>query len=469
MFKNILKHIGKSHFYTTLLTLAIPVSIQNAVSSSLNLVDTFMIGQLGEVSIAAVGLANRVFFLMVLTLFALSSGTAIFTAQYWGKKDIRHIGKVMGIALVLNMMTALTFSLAALAIPDAIMRIFTEDSQVIAEGCAYLRIVAFSYILTGITMLYAFVLRSIEQVRIPMYASIIALGLNTFLNYCLILGHFGFPALGVEGAAIATLIARVIEAVIIVSITYRRKYPAVKLSDFMKIPRELIHQFFVTTMPVVANEFSWALGMTTYSIIYGRMGTAEVAAVNIVNPVEQISSSVFFGIASATSVMIGNQIGAGREDTAFSYAKKLSVLGPVGTLFMGGLIALHAHQITSVFRVSPEVRMFALNMLFVLCCVLWIRVFNMINVVGVLRGGGDTKFSMYMELISIWIVGVPLAVLGGFILKIPVYWVFALVSLEEVFKMILGLYRLYSKKWIHNLVEPANPQEEGCCEKLPAA
>ena len=456
----------RRHFYHTLVKLAIPVAIQNTITSSLNLVDTIMIGQLGAVEVAAVGLANRLFFVLILTLFALSSGTAIFTAQFWGKKDIQHIGKVMGVALALCIGIASVFSIAALLIPAGVMRIFTTDAAVIEQGVVYLRIVAFSYVLTAFTMLYSFVLRSVEQVTLPMYASTIALGLNTFLNYCLILGHFGFPALGVKGAAIATVIARVLEAAIILYVTYRKRYPAVKLADYMGISPTLIKQFLTTTLPVVANEVSWVLGITTYSIVYGRMGTFEVAAVNIVNPVEQVSSSIFFGLASACSVMVGNQIGAEREDVAFSYAKRFTLIGVLGAVFIGGIIALNALRITSVFKVAPEVRMFAMNMLFILSAVLWARMFNMINVVGVLRGGGDTKFSMYMELLSIWGVGVPLAFLGGFYWKFSVYWVFALVSLEEVVKMGVGLYRLHSGKWIHNLTHLAGPQETECAEKL---
>lgn len=457
---------NKRHFYQNAAKLAIPVTIQNTITSSLNLVDTIMIGQLGGVEVAAVGLANRLFFVLILTLFALSSGTAIFTAQFWGKKDVRHIGKVMGVALVLGVGITLIFSAAALFIPEWVMRIFTTDAAVIAQGALYLRIIAFSYAMTAFTLLYSFVLRSVEQVKLPMYASTTALGLNTFLNYCLILGHFGFPALGVKGAAIATMIARVLEAVIIVFFTYWKRFPAVKLADFLGITPTLIKQFLATTLPVVANEVSWVLGITTYSIVYGRMGTFEVAAVNIVNPVEQVSSSIFFGLASACSVMVGNQIGAEREDLALSYAKRFTAIGALGALLIGGVIALNAFRITSVFKVAPEVRMFAVNMLFILSAVLWTRTFNMINVVGVLRGGGDTKFSMYMELLSIWGLGVPLAFLGGFYWKFPVYWVFALVSLEEAFKMVIGLYRLLSGKWIHNLTHLAGPQETECAEKL---
>ncbi|MBW2367293.1 MAG: MATE family efflux transporter [Deltaproteobacteria bacterium] len=455
----------KRRFYKTLFQLAVPITIQNTITSSLNLVDTIMIGQLGATEVAAVGLANRLFFIFILVSFAISSGTAVFTAQYWGKKDVAEIGKVMGIALIFNGVIAVLFSIAALIDPAKVMAVFTTDAQVIHQGSLYLAITAFSFLPTAITMLYSFVLRSTGNVTIPMYASTSALVLNTVLNYCMIFGHFGFPALGVKGAAIATLIARFIEMAFIVSVTYLKRLPAVRWRDFLSVPTGLIKTFLITTAPILANEFIWVMGNTTYSIVFGRMGTAEIAAVNIIKPIEEISFSLFFGLASAASVMIGNQIGAGNEDIAHAYAKRFSIIGPVGAVVAGCLIALNAHHVIHLFRVPREVLDFSINMIFILSVVLWIRIFNIISIVGVFRGGGDTRYSLYIEALSVWVVGVPLAFLGGFFWKLPVYWVFALINLEEVFKMIMSLYRLYSKKWIHNLVGGTTPPKAMKYEK----
>jgi len=443
-------------FYKTLLSLGIPITIQNTITSSLNLVDMLMIGQLGTNEVAAVGLANRFYFIFILITFALSSGTAIFTAQFWGKKDIQSISRVMGIALILSIIISFVFTVVSVSVPGFILGVFTEDSQVIAEGVPYLRIVGLTHVMLALAMLYIFVLRSTGHVMIPTYIIIGALSLNTFLNYCLILGHFGFPAMGVKGAAIATLISRFVEAGLIVLISHLKKYPVVRLQDLRQIPRSLIKQFFRTVMPVIGNEFFWVAGVTTYAVVYGRMGTSEIAAVNIIQPVEQFCVSVFFGLASAASVMIGNKIGEGFEDIAISYARRLTIIGIVGAILAGVLIFFSGPLIVSIYQVSAVVRDYAVNMLMILSVLLWIRIFNLIAVVGVLRGGGDTKFSFYMEMANIWIVGVPLALLGGFVWKIPVYWVYALVQIEEVTKMVLGIYRIYSKKWIHRLVQIAD-------------
>jgi len=445
--------IFNDSFYKTLLSLAIPVTIQNTVTSSLNLVDMIMIGQLGTNEVAAVGLANRFYFIFILITFALSSGTAIFTAQFWGKKDIENISRVMGMALILSILVSILFTVAALGFPGFIMGVFTRDTRVIAEGVPYLRIVSLTHVMTALSMLYIFVLRTTGQVMVPMYVSIGALSLNTFLNYCLILGHYGFPAMGVRGAAIATVISRFIEAGLIVLISHLNKYPLVRYRDLYTIPVPLIKQYFKTTLPVIGNEFFWVAGMTMYAVVFGRMGTTEIAAINIIQPVEHICTSIFFGLASAASVMIGNTIGAGHEDIAVSHARRLSVIGVIGAMLNGVIIFFIGPYIVSMFNVSTTVRDFAARILLILSFLLWIRIFNLISVVGILRGGGDTKFSLYLEMISIWGIGVPLAFLGGFVWKMPVYWVYALVQIEEVLKMLVGIYRIYSRKWIHNLVD----------------
>ena len=454
--------IDRQFFYRTLVSLAVPITIQNTITSSLNLVDTVMIGQLGTVEVAAVGIANRVCFVLILILFAISSGTAIFTAQFWGKKNIEDIGRIMGIALILGIVISILFSMVTLWLPEKVIGIFTPDRQVIAEGSAYLATISFSFVMMALTMIYAFVLRSTGQVLLPMYASTGALGLNTFLNYCLIFGHFGMPALGVKGAAIATLISRIIEAGLIVLITYWKKYPAFRPGHLAAISRDLIKRFFVTTLPVIANELFWVLGMTLYSIVYARMGTEEIAAMNIIGPVEHLTIGFFFGLASAASVMIGNQIGAGNETAVLSYAKRFCVFGVTGALLGGILIFFTASPVAMLFKVTPIVQDYAIKLLVILSIVLWIRIFNLISIVGILRGGGDTKFSLYLEIIAIWAIGVPLAYFGGLVWKLQIYWVFALVHAEEAFKMIVGLYRLYSKKWIHNLASPTDPDPPLC-------
>lgn len=419
--------------------------------SSLNLVDTVMVGQLGAVEVAAVGQANRFSFILILTLFAVSSGTAIFTAQYWGKKDVARIGNVTAIALAFNLTIASGFCLAALFFPKQIMYAFSKDPQLIAAGADYLRFVAPASVFGVIPMLYSFVLRSMGNVRLPMYTSILSLSTNTALNYCLIFGKFGFPALGVKGAAIATVISRVIETGVMLWFSRNKGRPLVAFRDFITISPVLLRQFATTALPVVVNEVAWVLAVTMYAVVYGRMGTADVAAMTILNPLEQFAASCFFGISSATATMVGNKIGAGDNDTAYLYAKRFAIVTPLGAMVVGGLVALAAPYAVLWFNVPAEVQTLSRYCLYVLSAALWMKMFNMINIVGILRGGGDTKFSMYLEMCAIWLLGVPAAFLGGLVWKLPIYAVFALTMFEELCKMLVGIHRIVSRKWIHNL------------------
>lgn len=428
----------------------IPVTIQNIFMSSLNLVDTIMVGQLGATEVAAVGQANRFSFILIIVLFAVSSGAAIFTAQYWGKKDVARIGSVTALAFTLNMTIASVFCLAALFFPQQIMFAFSKDPELIAIGAEYLRFVAPAFIFGVLPMLYSFVLRSMENVTLPMYTSIISLSSNTALNYCLIFGKFGFPALGVKGAAIATVLARVIETGVMLWFSRNNGRPLVAFPDF-RISPVLIRQFITTALPVVVNEVAWVLAVTMYAVVYGRMGTADVAAMTIMNPIEQFAASCFFGASSATATMVGNKIGAGESEAAYLYAKRFAIITPLGAMAVGGLVAISAPYAVRWFNVPAEVQTLGRYCLYVLSAALWMKMFNMINIVGILRGGGDTKFSMYLEMGAIWLLGVPSAFLGGLVWKLPIYTVYALTMIEELCKVLIGIHRIVSRKWIHNL------------------
>lgn len=428
----------------------IPVTIQNIFMSSLNLVDTIMVGQLGATEVAAVGQANRFSFILIIVLFAVSSGAAIFTAQYWGKKDVARIGSVTAFAFALNITIASGFCLAALFFPTQIMFAFSKDPELIAVGAEYLRFVAPAFIFGVLPMLYSFVLRSMENVTLPMYTSILSLSSNTALNYCLIFGKFGFPALGVKGAAIATVLARLIETGVMLWFSKTNGRPLVTLQDF-RISPVLIRQFITTALPVVVNEVAWVLAVTMYAVVYGRMGTADVAAMTIMNPIEQFAASCFFGASSATATMVGNKIGAGESEAAYLYAKRFAIVTPLGAMVVGGLVALAAPYAVRWFNVPADVQTLGRYCLYVLSAALWMKMFNMINIVGILRGGGDTKFSMYLEMGAIWLLGVPSAFLGGLVWKLPIYAVYALTMIEELCKMLIGIQRIASRKWIHNL------------------
>lgn len=441
-------------FYSTMIGIAIPIALQNLISSSLNMVDTVMIGRLGEKEIAAVGLANQVFFLFILLLFGINSGCAIFTAQFWGKRDILSIRKVLGIALLSGTIISLFFSSAAFFIPQVLLRFFTQDKAVILLGSEYLKIVSFSYFVTAISFSYGFASRSIGQAKLPMVVSGISLLFNTGLNYLLIFGRFGFNPLGIRGAALATLIARSIELLIMLMLIYRNgDVLAGKLKEMLNFNRKFAKTLYRTAMPVILNEGIWSLGMIMYMAAYGRLGTESIAAVQIANTVQNIFMVVAMGLGNSCAVMLGNEIGAGHKENAINYGNAFIALGISCGLLVGILLAILAPFILSFFKVSSIVHDSAYKLLLIMGISLTFKFFNTVLIVGILRSGGDTKFSLFLEMGSVWLFGVPVAFLGVMLWKLPVHWVYALISIEELVKSFIGLPRIISRKWVRNVVE----------------
>jgi len=446
------REIKNKIFLKTLVKLALPIALQNLILSSLNLVDNIIIGGLGEVAIAGVGLANQYFFLLNLILFGITSGSAIFTAQFWGNRDIPNIKRVLGLSLITGCSAAFLFFLGGVCFPQQILGVFSRDPEVIRLGGKFLRIIAFSYVITAVTFSFSFTLRSVGQVKTPMMVSVIALGINTALNYILVYGYFGMPKLGVEGSAIATVIARIVECGLLIGIVYKKKYViAGKVKEFLDLTEIFVKKFFKVTLPVIANEGVWALGVSLYAIVYARMGTDVIASTNISSTIEKIVWVLFMGLGNACAVMIGNKIGEGNEKEAFAYAKRFIIIGPALAMIMGVVVYFASGWSLKAYNISPQVYYYAHRNLMVFSFFLWVKVFNFTSIVGIFRSGGDTKFCLIIDTAGVWVIGVPLACLGGLVLHLPIYWVYLLVYVEEVFKLIVGLPRIYSKKWIHNL------------------
>ena len=449
-----LNHLKDKIFYKTLLSIALPITIQNLISTSLNMVDTVMVGRLGETEIAAVGLANQVFFLFILLAFGINSGASIFIAQFWGKKDIINIRRVLGIALMAGGFVSLIFAAGALFVPEFILSIFSRDQKVILLGSQYLRIVSFSYLATTISFAYGFASRSVGQAKLPMYVSAISLLCNTLLNYLLIFGKMGFPVMGIKGAALATLVSRLLEMIILLIIIYKKgETLAGKINEMFDLTRTFIKKFFDTAMPVILNEGFWSLGMVMYSIAYARIGTGAMAAVQIANTIQNLFMVFNMGLANASAVMLGNELGANHRDQAIKYGYNFSVLGPAVGVALGIILYISAPLVLSFFRISATVYGDTYKIILVMAVTMFAKMFNAIIIVGIFRSGGDTKYALALELCSVWLIGVPLAFLGAFYWKLPVYWVVALVHLEEVLKAIVGIPRVLSKKWAKNMVD----------------
>jgi len=448
-----LSFLGDKVFFRAMTALAVPVAFQQLITAGLNLIDVLMVSQLGDASIAALGLANQIFFLLILFLFGTTSGMAIFTAQYWGKGDVENIRKVLGICLALAVSAAALFSLAATLIPERLMSFYTEDPEVIQLGSEYLRIVGLSYVLTAISVSYISVLRSITQVTMTVIVAVCALALKTAIGYTLIFGHFGLPALGVRGAAMGTAIGWAFESILLLILIYARKTPlAANPLTFFHFERSFLFNVLRTSMPAAINEVVWSVGITTYNAVYARIGTDAIAAIQINATIEELVFVLFIGLGNACSVMVGNKIGEKEKETAFEYSRRFTILA-VALSLMGGVVVIFARDlVVGLAPLSASAAFNLRNIMLVYAVSVWLRVFNFMLFIGALRAGGDTRYAMFTELFSIWVIGVPAALIGGFVLHLPVYYVYAMVLLEEAAKAVIIFRRYISRKWINDLV-----------------
>ncbi len=452
IFRKVVQFYKDPDYFNNVQKIAIPIIIQQLMFSGLNMLGVILIGQKGDASVAAVGLAGQIAFLLNLVHFGIISGAAMFTAQFWGKRDIPNLRRVLGLCLMLAISASLIFFTLSQLWPSQILHIYSKDPIVIELGTSYIRTFSWTFLFFGITFSYALVMRSTGNVKVPTTVSVGALLISTFLSYSLIFGKFGFPELGIQGAAVAAVIARFLECVTLLSVTYAAKLPvAASLRELTDFDREFLRRVIKPMLPVILNELFWSLGITTYNIIYGRMGTQSYAAMNIVSTIEQVGFVIFIGISNATSVLVGNRIGSGKENEAYLYAGRSLGLGILGGILLGLVLQLVKVPVLSLYKVSPEVIQDASRIINVVSFFLWVRVNNMTTVVGILRAGGDTRFSLFLDGIIIWIVGVPMAYFGAFVFHWPVYLVYLCAMSEEATKWILGINRYFSRKWINNL------------------
>lgn len=441
-------------FLKSLWVLALPITLQSFITSSLNLIDNVMVGKLGEASIASVGLANQYIFIFSLCLMGINAGASVFMAQYWGKKDIKSIKRILGLDMNIGLVVSALFALAAFLIPEQIMSVLSKDQAVIELGAGYLRIVAISCVFTNFTQVFSAGLRSTEQVKVPMYASLIGVLTNAVFNWIFIFGKFGIPVMGVYGAALATTIARVVEMTYIVGYVYFTKnMVAAKLKELYSFNMDLVKTYFKTSWSVIANELIFSIGMTAFSMAYARIGTNAVATMQIATTLNNIFTVLLMGMAAATAIMIGNKIGADEVGEAKKVARNTGLLTPVISAVLGVAIWILAPMVLRPFNVGPETYVDTLIVLRMMAVFLPIRAFNMVMIVGVFRGGGDTLYSMLVQAGTLWLYAVPLAFIGATTLGMSVIYVYLLVCSEECVKIVFELKRLKSGKWIHNIIQ----------------
>ena len=441
-------------FYKDLWIIALPIALQQLVTSSLNMVDTLMVGKVGVDAVAAVGDSNQYYFLLNMVMFGIYSGGMVYFAQFWGKKEIRNIHRLLGFTLVLGIGLAAIFTGLALLIPEQIIRIFTQDVAVQELGAKYLRIACLSYPFMILSFGFSMGLRAVEKPKFSMIASIIALTLNTILNLILIFGLFGFPQLGVIGAAIATLVSRIVEFILVIGFAYlKTETMNPKLSMLLAFDRELINKLIVTSLPVVINECFWGLGTTAYMVIYGMINVESISIMNIVNSIFNIFFIAAIGVGNASTVMLGKKLGAGEKEKSYQDAILFLKVGIVLGIISGLLLVMCIPVMLQLYKdFEPSTLTLMSHVLIVFAVGLTFRFINIINIVGVFRAGGDTKYAMILELGVLWTVGV----LGTFIavkfFHAPLLIVAIIVQLEEVVKVFFGMFRVRSKKWINQLV-----------------
>lgn len=439
-------------FYSNVARLVMPMAIQNLINVGVTSTDVIMLGKVGETALSGVSLANQVYFILSLLFFGLTSGACVLTAQYWGKKDTRTIEKVMGMSFRISLLAAAVFTLAALVFPALLMRIFTTDQAVIEAGVSYLRIVAFSYMLSAFTNVYLNIIRSVEKVVIATVVYGTSLLANIIFNAIFIFGLLGVPAMGAVGAALGTLLARTIEVLIVV-------FYAVKMNDVVKIrwrdffvkDKALGKDFFTYAFPVLLNELAWGAGMAAISAIVGHLGSSAVAAHSVAQVCRQLSMVIGFGISSAAAIMIGKAIGEKKEELAREYGRrfvKIAVLCGIG----GGLLILGISPLVkSLLNLTPLAKSYLTAMMLIMSYYVVGQSVNTTMIVGIFRAGGDTRFGLILDVSVMWLCSILGSAVGAFVLGIPMPWVYILLCSDEIIKIPFSVYRYKTYKWLRNV------------------
>ncbi len=443
-------------FARNVFMVALPMILQQLVAASLHIIDGLMVSGLGDAAYSAVTQANRVTFMFNLFSFGTCTGGAIFLSQFWGARDVRRMRHSMGLSMAFSVIVAVFFMSAALLFPRQIVSCFLPEGTSFELAVKYLRIVAPGYLFTAIDGVYGTTMKSAEKTYIPMIAGFVSIGTNTLLNYAFIFGHFGMPAMGVEGAALATIISAAVSMLINICFAYGLRLPAgARPSEWICRDREFVRKFTKTVVPVIFNEGLWAVGTTMYSVFYGRMGDASVATMGVCNTINDLIWVVIFAMMNATAIIVGKALGAGSRERAYLYAKRMMAGAMAAGVALGVLVIAIRWPLVNIFSgLSAEVREKAQLILFLGGLTIWFRAFNTINIVGVLRSGGDTVFSLLLDVGTLWLVGVPAVGVAALVLHWPLEWVYVCTFLEEFVKLLIGLPHFRQKQWMNVLTEP---------------
>ena len=443
-------------FYRTVIALVVPMALQNLINVGVTAADVIMLGAVGEDALSGASLAGQVQYIMTLFLFGLTSGATVLTAQYWGKGDKDAIEKILGIAVKTAVFVTALFTAAALVVPALLLRIFTSDPVVIAEGIKYLRIVAFTYVMIGITQAYLYIMRSVERVIVATVVYLLSLVCNIIMNSIFIFGLFGLPAMGVSGAALGTLCARILEVVLVAGYArFFNKDIKLRLRYVLHTDKVLFGDFMKYALPVVINEVMWGLGTAANTAILGHMGSPVVAANSVAQVARQLATVVSFGLSSAAAIYLGKTIGEKRMEHARAYAKRFIGLSLIMGV-LGGAVILIASPVASAFlSLSAEAKDYLRIMFFVMSYFVVGQAFNTTMVVGIFRSGGDTRFGLILDVSTMWCCSILLGFLAAFVFKLSVPIVYMILMSDEIIKIPITFWRYRSCKWLRDVTRDA--------------
>ena len=446
--------MDKRKFYSLTVRTVLPLMLQSILNSSVNFFDQVMVGKLGVSQIAAVGAANKIYSLFYLILYGTCCACVMFISQYWGRREIDGVRKIMGMTFTVTIPLGVFVTMGTCFFPRQCMALFTKDVAVIHYGTGYLRALSASYLLLSFIYPINYLLRGQTRVKIVLAASTCSVFMNIIANYMFIFGNFGMPRLEVVGAAIGTVATRVVELTILLIYLYISRNEAV--TDIRAMFRFTVNEFvyFIKkVIPLASNEFFWGLGTSVYLIIYGHMGTDELAVMSIMNTLQTMVQTFGLSLSSSAAVIVGHEIGKGNRTTVNEYSKRFHMIA----IMMGAAVG------TAVFLLVPLiVKAYSLNglrtgkmlsqTLIIMCMYLPLSSYNSMNIEGLFKSGGDIRYVLLMDMGGIWMVGMPLQFILGYVMKLPLVIVFLVYVIVEIYKMILGIIRYKSGKWLHTLV-----------------
>lgn len=448
---NFRKYIGDKAFYKETLSVALPLMLQQLIMCSVNLVDNLMVGQLGDAAIGGVGVANRFYMIANFSVNGFIAATAIFIAQYFGAKDDDHLKQTFRFSIWGAIALMAIFTLVSLFNPTLIISFFTNDIAYISQGDAYLQMVAYSFLPAALTMVLASALRTIGETKIPLKVNMIAVFTNCFFNYIFIFGHFGAPAMGVVGAAMATLISRSLECCILLVIIWRYDFPfKTKINDIFKIEFKLMERITIKAVPLLANEILWSCGQAMLLKLYATRGADVITAYSVSGTVTDIFFSLFAGMAGATAIIIGQRLGANKLEEAKVHSYHLIFFSIVLAVIFGILMFGSSFVIPGLYDLTPHTHELAANLIRVCGTLFWIYMINT-EIYFILRAGGDTKATLLMDSCFMWLINIPLIAALAYLTDLNIYFVYIAGQLTDLVKMGIASYFFKRERWVKNL------------------